>query len=1782
MGSGHDTLTVTSTSTATYSIDAGLGHDSVLLRSISGTTTVNGNADNDTITVGTTNSLDPIAALLTVHGSTGVDTLIVSDSADSNANTGNLTATTIRGLGLSHGIDYFDIATLDITLGLANDTFTIQNTHNHQTNLHANQGDDAIWIQTNLGTTVVNGNAGNDLIVTQTLIAGILNVFGGTENDSLWISSNGPAANGVLALISGQLTFDGQSGDDSLIADNAGDTNPNNFLIESALLTLSGAGFATYANLEFVTVNSGSNADVITIASTHAHTTTVNSNAGHDTVHVQAVAGATFVNTAGENDTINIGSVVDGSGTLNAILALVTINSGLGSDTLNVDDSADFTNNVGDITVNTITGFGMTSGIVYAELEWVNLDMGTGNDTLTVTSTSTATYDIDASVGNDDILFGSISGTTTVTGNQGDDDFTVGTLGALELIGALLTIDGAIGNDTLTVSDAGDTNNNVGHLTTDTIRGLGMPLGINYTNVGSLNLTMGLGNDQFAVFTTHLGNTTINGNNGNDTVWVETLQGRTWVNGDMGNDVVIVGLLVDGNPLPTIDHLRQQLTVSGGTGADTLTLDDRGNPLDLVIGIDGSQVTGLTDQPVLYFEIAVLNILSGSGHDVLNVRGTTAAATNVLLADGDEQIFVSSNANATLANARSIDFQTGHLDLLTGIDLNINAGNGRHRLMISDEAATVGDGAVTISDSSAAAMASGMEIIISGLAPSNVSYGAAASANFADGISIWSGFGNDTITIDATHYRDGTDSQGYKLRTITSLMTGLGDDDVTVSLTDAEDGFFVLNTQGPYNNQPTFTDKDIVDASASTLGLIIMGGQDADHITGGQARDIIFGDRGSYLYFETPPANLDDWNAAIGLAAIVIGNGGPGDRTDGRVYEPGFGLTQDISIGGNDVIYGQGGDDYIMGQFGDDEIHGEGGEDDIIGGHNVLGAPDGDDFLTGGDAADVIIGDNGTINRRWIAATEEFERYVAPFADVIRDVELFDFIDDIGGNDTLIGDDGDDRLFGQLGDDTLDGGAGTNEMIGGRGNNHLIGGVGTDFLIGGPAKIIRAVDENGAPVLNTDGSWRRDIIFEHVGVVTEVIDISTTPEYLTDWTLAQKILAADMVLVVGIYDADGERVFIPLENGKRGPWKTHLLLIDIDAPGDDVITGDEGNDIVIGGFGNDTLSGGEGDDLIIGDTGYNLLPYMNDVPLMFSGILLRDDLTGTLELDRLGTFVVPDFDIHSVMTQTTVPQMTVIPEFAANLREMVYDDDIPQTDGTTLSVFASIIPDLRNTELQPGNDTLNGNEGNDTLIGDNLEIRSPIDTIHPSLNIMLNAVVHQLAHIQVALFHGSALLDIAETELGTSAGPQTYTIGSDTLDGGIGNDTIVGDNALWTGAVTFMWPIQEDNIVDGTLKLYTRLLDMNWAFADAEHAIRWANQQPHDSLRLAKLLIRRAEINRSQMNLSNDTILGGEGEDTIAGDDQLVAMPVVTSLDSFRERLFEIRDHRIAFRLVYARLNREIVKLTAPRRLAFAQHRIRDWVILKAPPRVSLDAAWVSFNESRGNDNIDAGDGNDLVAGDALIIGDPALNVTPENRQENNRIRGPMRRAVNLTRAIGGSISPGINYRVDLRIPPRVRQLPFGAVRTEAADTIHGGDGDDVLMGDNGDIAPYVWQDRPFDPDTHEVRSRPRLGRVYVDTHMGGDDTIDGGDGDDVLDGRVGFDTLIGGTGADTMMGGGHRDEIDADEADVWVRQGGTIRRHVLVNFTNNWLNHINEQTATQWSQMDPYTSLWARILLRR
>ncbi|MDG6774595.1 VWA domain-containing protein, partial [Thiomicrorhabdus sp. ZW0627] len=115
----------------------------------------------------------------------------------------------------------------------------------------------------------------------------------------------------------------------------------------------------------------------------------------------------------------------------------------------------------------------------------------------------------------------------------------------------------------------------------------------------------------------------------------------------------------------------------------------------------------------------------------------------------------------------------------------------------------------------------------------------------------------------------------------------------------------------------------------------------------------------------------------------------------------------------------------------------------------------------------------------------------------------------------------------------------------------------------------------------------------------------------------------------------------------------------------------------------------------------------------------------------------------------------------------------------------------------------------------------------------------------------------------------------------------------------------------------------------------------------------------------------------------------------------------------------------------------------------------------------------------------------------------------------------------------------FAEANTVGDDIVDGGAGNDILFGDQIEIAGYEGlgtqgiydaladsgNTNPTDQDVIDFVSS-NLSSILVREDQGGNDTLDGGVGDDLLYGGAGNDILIGGEGDDILIGGTGNDTL--------------------------------------------------------
>ena len=1017
---------------------------------------------------------------------------------------------------------------------------------------------------------------------------------------------------------------------------------------------------------------------------------------------------------------------------------------------------------------------------------------------------------------------------------------------------------------------------------------------------------------------------------------------------------------------------------------------------------------------------------------------------------------------------------------------------------------------------------------------------------------------------------------------------------------------------------------------------MIFGGTGADQITSGAGTDFILGDNGAadFTYAGTArsPNHVVSTDPTFGGNDVIHTGGGNdlvfGETGNDLIYGEGgndiiFGdfasydasrpanaralsiFTGAADGGGNDEIHGGNGNSYIVGGQGDDLIYGGTGDSDIIGDNNTPGGTVGNDTIIGGTGNDVVLGDNGQICRQVLVddwRSMVWARNPAPFNDLIRQVTTYDEL--LGGNDYISGGNGMDRLFGQAGNDTIIAGSGSAEIVGGLGSNYIDGGSGNDIIVGGEGRIVRALNPDGTPLLNTDGTWHRDVVLEEVGSITGAVAINSAG-HAQQANLAASLLNADMVLLAGAYDSNGAKIV----NSDDNAWQTQALLVSLTPVTGSTIVGGSGNDVIFGTLGNDTITGGSGNDVIFGDRASNTLSYATDIPHVVNGVLITGAANAaSLALPFNGQLVTPGVNLLPSALTAGMPQVELGPAAdAGSLRAMAQSGDLTRADGSTLKVYASVVPDLiHNKNALPGSDVINAGSGNDVVFGDYGLIGAlpstgiaAIDTQLQGLSVSMLGLINGFSALSTAQ-------DALENALGTSTRPFVISAGNNTITGS-GTETIFGAGGEYlVPGVSF--PMNAASASGNALAFDGYLLDMQQVVGDMSFVTHEAGEQ--DISAFANATGFSGSVSGALrpathlLNLDNNSIdlSASSGSNFVVGGTAFVIMPGVAtpatggaSVDAGA-----------------------LQQLEASRKAALAAHFAANHPFTADN---GAAAQWL-FNQASGfqinvgNDHITGGAGNDTLIGDNALILQPvsgtgspggfassvqAIMVTAVDRLFLGAYSAPSATAA----AFGVQAMLASTGAADWS---SAGGYVFQSGITLDSDTIDGAGGDDHIYGDMAVMLPqlgsagvgtvaafnafppselggtseadynYVYGFGPFGslhPWQGPTQSSPFT--VDADTLRGGDgndvlfgeignDNMDGGGGDDQLAGEFGFNTLSGGTGTnqiafdrsrDTHVNGGGNDiarttlDISAESPILsigWQSAVGSTIGHGMLN----------------------------------
>ena len=1472
------------------------------------------------------------------------------------------------------------------------------------------------------------------------------------------------------------------------------------------------------------------------------------------------------------NDTINAGSGVDtvigdnGAVTYSAAGVLLQIATMApvfgGNDAITTGGGDDYIlGGVGNDTISAIVGesviFGDDGVITFVgglltKVQSTDTIYG-GDDTITVGQDDNI---IIGGVCNDSIIGG--DGDNLVTGDNGLVVFSTpgvtGSVQASDPVGAGYTADdtivlgaghnfvlGGLGNDTITTGAGNDVVLGDDGLLTFSgpvaKAGIDNPLAYGVAPVydphGTLVFASGLlvtaqtanaaagGND---VITVANGHELVIGGAGNDTITAG--DGTDIVIGDNG----IVSYTGDGalaaiatsSPAygggDTISTGAGNDFVLAGTGNDTILAGNGSNVilgdngaltfaggllLTAVVALDPPTVAAVA--PVDADKITVGSgrnfILGGAGDDIVS----TGPGSNLVIGDDGTLLFGAKAVSAVLANSLSFGADqvsaapamppffgtlllsatatnpaaTGNdtITTSTGNDLVIG-GNGSDAIDAGagDNIVIGDDGAVTYS-------ALGVLTTIATAAPS---YGGADQITVADGTDyVLGGVGSDTIMAG-----NGND-----------VLLG---DDGQISFV-AGQLAAIISTDASYGGGDAIT--------AGNGNVIIVAGVGSDRVQAGDGNSIVIGDNGNVM-FATPgvlarvqttyPASGGDDTISVGGGYnFVLGGVGNDTITTGGGSNVVVGddatlifSTPWVTVGQSDPLaFGAG---VAIDAFGDVTFTGgvlttvtstdtaSGGNDTITtgAGPNVIIGGAGDDQITSPDGTNIVFGDNGQVG--WTNK------------GVLTSITTID--PTTGGKDVIGLGDGNNDVLGGLGDDTMTIGNGDNVVLGddgalkfslgmlasvatldtalggadaitvGAGDNVVLGGVGSDIITTGDGNNL-VVGDNGQVVYAMPGVLGTVTASDPAGVVylaDDQITVGGGDNFLIGGAGSDTITAGDGNNVVIGDDALLTFASNPLALTLADPlafgagivpdafgsitFTGGVLIaaqtINPSLGGNDAITVGQGNNLLIGGAGKDAIIAGDGVNMVIGDDGQ--VTYSTVGVLL--GITTSDPASG--DDDTITVGLGGDFILGGVGSDT------ITAGIGNNV--VIGDDGSLAFSGGYLSVAKTLDPSYggddvisadANSDGLSGANILIGGAGGDTiqaLDGGNVVIGDNGEVDFASPGVLATVTTSDPG------FGGDDQITVGQGANFILAG-----VGNDTVETGDGNDVVFGDDAVLIFSPLDVLAAPDNGLIfaagigagpDGPVEFIGGVLTSAVSTdlsAGGDDAI--------------------------YTGYGHDLVVGGAGSDTISS-----PAGVDIAIGDNGQVLFNAQG--------------VIQSIAAIDPLDGGGDTIT----------LGDDGNYVAGG--MGDDQISTGIGNDVILGDDGLISfaDGQLidvHTTDVSYGGDDTIIADR---FHVSRFQGGLFGGGGS-----QFSPGGDNIVLGGV---GSDTITAGDGDNIVIGDNGDVSfvtPGVLATiTALDPVNGGTNP------VYT-----ANDSIDVGDGFNFILGGVGADTITAGNGNNAVIG---------------------------------------------------------------
>ncbi|MBU2982517.1 tandem-95 repeat protein [Lentibacter algarum] len=718
----------------------------------------------------------------------------------------------------------------------------------------------------------------------------------------------------------------------------------------------------------------------------------------------------------------------------------------------------------------------------------------------------------------------------------------------------------------------------------------------------------------------------------------------------------------------------------------------------------------------------------------------------------------------------------------------------------------------------------------------------------------------------------------------------------------------------------------------------------------------------------------------------------------------------------------------------------------------------------------------------------------------------FDYVGDPDGdlidhNDAILPNDTiqDDIVEAGDGDDTVLAGLGNDDVDGSTGDDDLSGEEGDDTLDGGDGNDIIAGGDGNDSIIGGDGN---DAAGGDDG--DDFIDVS----------------GSDPLIDVEVFPG---------------------LPVDAEPDNDhDTVDGGAGNDTIITGDDADTITGGDGDDSI--DSGID-----DDVVDAGAGNDIVEDLQGS-------DYIIAGDGDDTIYAGTNT-----------------FSDYIGDDPNLPIAGYPGIVTDPNTTD---GLDTVFGGAGNDIIFtgddADEIDGGTGNDTIDAGIDD--DTVYGGEGDDSIIGFHGADSIFGNEGDDFINAGGSTYggnevdatdilpNNDTDYVDGGAGNDTILGEDDDDTliggdGDDVLDGGIDEDSLIGGNgsdtglggqgddyIDLSGFLPEPDDTDFDPTNDLDYAEGGAGDDTIITgdddDTIFGGAGNDSIDAGIDEDSVFGGDGSDTIdggEGDDFIDASggtPLTDDVDPDPE---DDRDS------VIGGAGNDTI-FTGDDDDTITSGQGDDYV------DAGIDDDVVTTGT--GSDTVIGGQGNDVINTEGYDYDDApdSEDLDPDNDRDSvvagagddTITTGDDRDTID-----GGAGNDVIDAGID-------NDLVDGGAGDDSIlagdgnDTVTGGDGADTVDGGTGDDVIDTSGGTPLtddvDPDPEDDRDLVTggAGDDFIttgdddDTIFGGagDDTIDAGIDDDSVEGGTGNDSLIGGQGDDTMVGALGNDTLEGGEGD--------------------------------------------------